>query len=102
MAGQRGGRGDVGVSAVTTEEVYSSKKEARACAELDAKLDRVTGKQRIPFAGRTATLSSTGRRMVEAAAQLVAACGSARVHVGAHTDPSTPQGSTPPSSAPGP
>lgn len=83
-----------GVSAVTTEEVYSSKKEARACAALDTKLDRATAKQRIPFAGRTATLTSTGRRMVEAAAQLVAACGSARVYVGAHTDPSTPQGST--------
>lgn len=83
-----------GVSAVSTEEVFGSKKEARACANLGAKLDRATGKQRIPFAGRTPTLTSTGRQMVEAAAELVAACGSARVYVGAHTDPSTPQGST--------
>lgn len=85
--------GVAGVSTVVTERVYTSKKEEKACTDLKGKLDRATGKQRIPFAGRTDRLTSTGQRMVVAAAELVAACGSARVYVGGHTDPTTPQGS---------
>ncbi len=83
-----------GVSAVTTERVFASKKEAQACAKLKSKLDKATGKQRIPFVGRTSRLTATGQAMVKEAARLVAACGSARVYVGAHTDSSTPRGST--------
>lgn len=83
-----------GVSAVTLEEVYSSKKEARACTGLGAKLDRATDNQRIPFVGESTRLTSSGRRMVLAAAELVSACGAARVYVGGHADPATVDGST--------
>ncbi len=83
-----------GVSSVSTKEVFGSKKEAKACTGLRGKLDRATNRQRIPFSGRTTRLTSAGQRMVVAAAKLVAACGSARVYVGAHTDSSTPGGST--------
>lgn len=83
-----------GVSDVATEQVYSSKKERRACTDLRGKLNRATGRQRIPFVGETPRLTPAGRRMVAAAAELVAACGSARVYVGGHTDSHTVDGST--------
>lgn len=83
-----------GVSGVASETVYSTKKEAQACTDLDRKLDRVTGRQRIPFPGGSTQLTSSGRGMVVAAARLVTACGSARVYVGGHTDSHTPNGST--------
>ncbi len=83
-----------GVSAVTTEQVYSSKKERQICANLDKKLDRATGGQRIPFSGESARLTSRGTQMVREAAKLVAACGTAKVYVGGHVDSRTPDGST--------
>jgi outer membrane protein OmpA-like peptidoglycan-associated protein len=86
--------GVAGVSTVTSEQAYASKKEARACNGFPGKLNRATGKQRIPFVGESPRLSSEGRRMVVRAAKLVAACGSAKVYVGGHTDPSTSDGGT--------
>ena len=83
-----------GVSGVSSDEVYSSKKEAQACTGLRAKLNKVTGQQRIPFAGESTRLTSAGQRMVVGAARLVAACGSAKVYVGGHTDSHTSDGST--------
>jgi outer membrane protein OmpA-like peptidoglycan-associated protein len=83
-----------GVSDVRTEEVYSSRKEARACTNLAGKLNRATGRQRIPFEGESTRLTEAGRRMVVAAARLVAACGTARVYVGGHTASQTFDGST--------
>ena len=83
-----------GVSGVRTEEVYSSKREAQACTNLAGKLNRVTGRQRIPFEGESTRLTVTGRRMVVEAARLVAACGTARVYVGGHTASQTFDGST--------
>lgn len=83
-----------GVSDVVTKEVYASKKEAQACTSLGRKLDQATDRQRIPFSGESAQLTTSGRRMVLAAAKLVSACGSAEVYVGGHTDPSTRDGST--------
>ena len=83
-----------GVAAVTLERVFSSKKEERACTGLEQKLNKVTGKQRIPFVGRTDKLTSAGTGMVRDAGKLVAACGSARVFVGGHTDEATSNGPT--------
>jgi outer membrane protein OmpA-like peptidoglycan-associated protein len=83
-----------GVAAVTLQQVYGSEKERKACTGLSAKLDRATKGQRIPFVGRTAQLTAAGTAMVRAAAKLVAACGSARVYVGGHTDESTSDGGT--------
>ena len=88
-----------GVAAVTLERVFSSKKEERACTNLEQKLNKVTGKQRIPFVGRTDKLTSAGTGMVREAGKLVAACAVvlpdlARVFVGGHTDEATSNGPT--------
>ena len=83
-----------GVATVTIEQVYASKKERLACTNLEGKLNRVTRKQRIPFVGRTDKLTSAGQSMVREAGKLVAACGSAVVFVGGHTDDSTSNGPT--------
>ena len=81
-----------GVAAVDLENVFASKQEERACTNLEAKLNRATRQQRIPFAGRSVQLTSAGEAMVREAGELVAACGSARVLVGGHTDDATPDG----------
>jgi len=83
-----------GVAAVTIEEVFASKKEQLACTNLEAKLNRATRRQRIPFLGRTAQLTPAGKSMVREAGKLVAACGSAVVLVGGHTDGATSDGPT--------
>ncbi len=83
-----------GVAAVTLERVFASKKERRACTDLQGKLDRATKRQRIPFVGRTDRLTPAGQAMVREAGRLVAACGSARVYVGGHTDEATNDGPT--------
>ena len=83
-----------GVAAVSVEQVFASKKEELACANLAAKLNRATHQQRIPFVGRTDKLTSAGEAMVREAGRLVAACGAAVVYVGGHTDDSTFNGST--------
>ncbi len=83
-----------GVAAVTLESVFASKKEQLACTNLEAKLNRATHQQRIPFVGRTDKLTPAGVSMVRTAGKLVAACGSAVVFVGGHTDDSTFDGST--------
>jgi outer membrane protein OmpA-like peptidoglycan-associated protein len=83
-----------GVSAVSAKLVYASYAEARDCANLQDKLDKATNKQRIPFQGQTAQLTSEGAAMLRAAGKLLDACGTAVVYVGGHTDPSTRYGST--------
>lgn len=83
-----------GVATVDLEQVFASKAEERACTNLERKLHAATNKQRIPFVGRTTRLTPAGQSMVRAAAKLVAACGSARVLVGGHTDDATPDGPT--------
>lgn len=83
-----------GVASVTIEEVFASKKEQLACTGLAGKLNRATGRQRIPFVGRTDRLTPAGQSMVREAGKLVAACGSAVVLVGGHTDSATPDGPT--------
>ena len=83
-----------GVSAVSAMLVYSSYAEARDCADLQAKLDKATGKQRIPFQGQTTRLTSEGVQMLRAVGKLLKACSTAVVYVGGHTDPGTRLGST--------
>jgi len=83
-----------GVAAVTLERVFASKREQRACSNLEQKLNRATRQQRIPFVGRTDKLTGPGAAMVRDAGKLVAACGSARVLVGGHTDEATSNGPT--------
>ena len=78
-----------GVAAVSLERVFASRKEQLACTNLDAKLNKVTRQQRIPFVRKTDRLTPEGEAMVRAAGKLVAACGSARVLVGGHTDEAT-------------
>lgn len=83
-----------GVSGVSTESVYASKAEARACQDIQDKLDRATGGQKIPFVGESATLSSSGVKMLGKVAVLLKACRAPDVVIGGHSDPSTPKGST--------
>lgn len=85
--------GDVpGVLAVRTESVYASAKEARACTDLQAKIDRATRNQRILFTPGSAQLTSAGQGMARETGRLLAACASASVVVGGHADGDTPDG----------
>ncbi|HET6562714.1 MAG TPA: OmpA family protein [Marmoricola sp.] len=81
-----------GVSAVKTTDVYANRAEARACAELQRKLDRATDGQRIGFEGSSTRLTASGRQAVTAVAGLLEACRPAVVTVGGHTDGSTYNG----------
>jgi outer membrane protein OmpA-like peptidoglycan-associated protein len=82
-----------GVMSAEAEEVYASAKEARACENMQSKIDRATNKQRIPFVGESARLSATGQAMVREVGRLLLACRAADVTVGGHTDSSTFDGS---------
>jgi outer membrane protein OmpA-like peptidoglycan-associated protein len=81
-----------GVLAVTTESVYASAKEARACGDLQAKLDKATNDQRILFTPGSARLTTSGADMVSATGRLLVACSPASVVVGGHADDDTPNG----------
>ncbi|CAA9371625.1 MAG: hypothetical protein AVDCRST_MAG47-1293 [uncultured Nocardioidaceae bacterium] len=83
-----------GVSAVSAMLVYASYAEARDCADLQAKLDKATGNQRIPFSGGSSEPSREGTQMLREVARLLEACESSVVYVGGHTDPGTRFGST--------
>jgi outer membrane protein OmpA-like peptidoglycan-associated protein len=81
-----------GVSAVKTAHAYANAAEARACNDLQKKLDRATRGQRIAFDGSSTRLTGAGQQMVSAVAKLLKACRSAGVVVGGHTDDSTDNG----------
>lgn len=83
-----------GVSAVSAKMVYASYAEARNCANLQAKLDKATHEQRIPFSGSSEKVTPEGDRMLRAVAKILDACKAAVVYVGGHTDPGTRYGST--------
>jgi outer membrane protein OmpA-like peptidoglycan-associated protein len=83
-----------GVLSVTATSVYASAKEARACAELQTKLDKATKNQRILFTPGSARLTGSGVGMVGAVGKLLTACGAASVVVGGHADEDTANGST--------
>ena len=83
-----------GVADLRVEQVYASEAEAKACADLQKKVDRATNKQRIPFVGTTARLTPAGQQMMREVGGLLDACGLATVTVGGHTDSSTSNGST--------
>lgn len=75
-----------GVASVQSSRGFASAAEKRACEGLQAKVDRATGQQRIPFVGTSAQLTSTGSRMVAQSARLLKACGPAVAVVGGHAD----------------
>jgi outer membrane protein OmpA-like peptidoglycan-associated protein len=75
-----------GVSTVSTVAVYASAAEARACKDLQKKVDRATGGQRITFAGASTQLTAEGRQRVLATAGLLRACPTAVATIGGHTD----------------
>jgi outer membrane protein OmpA-like peptidoglycan-associated protein len=78
-----------GVMAVETHSVYASRREARACANISGKLDRVTRQQRIGFTGTSTRLTAAGHAMVREAARLLTACRAVDAIVGGHVDSST-------------
>jgi outer membrane protein OmpA-like peptidoglycan-associated protein len=77
-----------GVMAVRTVNVYASAREARACADIDDKLDRATHQQRIPFLGSSTQLTGAGQAMVRQAARLLRSCRAVDAIVGGHVDSS--------------
>jgi outer membrane protein OmpA-like peptidoglycan-associated protein len=81
-----------GVSAVRATEVFANPAEARACTNLQRKLDRATRGQRIPFVGTSMSLTSEGTGRVREVAALLRACRPATATVGGHTDSSTNNG----------
>jgi outer membrane protein OmpA-like peptidoglycan-associated protein len=83
-----------GVSAVSAMLGYASYAEARDCADLQKKLDKVTRDQRIPFQGDSTRLSAGGSTMLREVSKILRACESAVFYVGGHTDPGTRFGST--------
>lgn len=83
-----------GVWRVVTEDVYASKKEERACTNIQAKLDKATKGQRIPFAGTSTSPTTAGKQMVSAVGALLRACRAAHVVVGGHADDAISNGST--------
>ena len=78
-----------GVSAVKTTGVFANAAEARACTDLQKKLDRATKGQHIGFDGSSTRLTASGRQMVAAVGALLKACPPATAVVGGHTDGST-------------
>src|SRR5699024_669150 len=78
-----------GVMSVDTENVYRSAREARACQDIQRKIDRATHNQRIPFSGSSTRLTPAGSGMVATVGKLLTACGAVSVTVGGHTDSST-------------
>lgn len=83
-----------GISDVEIENVFASKREAKTCATLQARIDRVTNKQRIPFEGTSLRLTAAGQRMLTEVGKLLKICGAATATVGGHTDDSTFNGAT--------
>ncbi len=83
-----------GVAAVETTQSFANAEQRRTCQALGRELDRATNDQRIPFAGETAQLTSEGRALVRAAAQVLTLCPVGDVVVGGHSDDDTPSGST--------
>lgn len=86
--------GVAGVAEVEVVRVYASAAEAKACKDLQKKIDRATDNQRIPFSGSSTRLTPAGEAMVREVGKLLDACGPAVVTVGGHTDSHTSNGST--------
>jgi outer membrane protein OmpA-like peptidoglycan-associated protein len=81
-----------GVSAVSTTDIFAGEAEAKACKNVQKKLDRATKGQRIPFDGASVQLTASGRQMVTAVGEVLSACRPATAVIGGHTDASTHNG----------
>jgi outer membrane protein OmpA-like peptidoglycan-associated protein len=77
-----------GVGAVDAERVAASAAEARACEDLQAKIDKVTETRGVLFPGGSASLSGTAASQVSAIAKLLVKCPSVAVTVDGHADAS--------------
>lgn len=83
-----------GISSVQVEKVFRSAKEAKACENVQTKIDRATKQQRIPFSGTSTRPTPAGEQMLRDVAQLLRACGAVNVIVGGHSDSATRGGPT--------
>lgn len=83
-----------GVGDVTGERVAASAAEAKACANLQNKIDGVADGRGIQFGGSGTTVSAAGRVAVKAIADLLVRCPSALVTAEGHVDASVLDGST--------
>lgn len=77
-----------GVGAVDAERVAASAAEARACEDLQAKIDKVTETRGVLFPGGSASLSGSASSQVSAIAKLLVKCPAATVKVDGHADAS--------------
>lgn len=77
-----------GVGAVDAERVAANAAEARACEDLQAKIDKVTETRGVLFPGGSASLSGSAASQVSSIAKLVVKCPSATVTVDGHADAS--------------
>jgi len=77
-----------GVGAVDAERVAANAAEARACEDLQAKIDKVTETRGVLFSGGSTTFTSAASGQVSAIAKLLVKCPSATVKVSGHADAS--------------
>jgi len=83
-----------GIGKVDVEQVARNAAEARACDDLQAKIDNVTKGRGIPFDGSSASLSGSSAAAVRTIAKLLVHCPSAMVAANGYTDGSVLRGST--------
>lgn len=81
-----------GIGDIRVENVAANAREARACDELQTKVDRALGGRGIAFAGASTRLTGAGLSAVRAVGKVLAACPSADVVAEGHTDPSVLNG----------
>ena len=83
-----------GIGKVDVEHVARNAAEARACDDLQAKIDNVTRSRGIGFAGSSSSLSGSSVAAVHTIAKLLVRCPSALVAANGYTDGSVLHGST--------
>lgn len=77
-----------GIGPVDAERVAASAAEARACEELQAKIDKVTQTRGVLFAGGSTSISGAAASQVSAIGKLLVKCPPATVTVDGHADAS--------------
>jgi outer membrane protein OmpA-like peptidoglycan-associated protein len=92
-AGQAAGT-VAGLGGVEIEHVARNKAEARACADLQGKIDAAVSARGLTFSQRSADLTRPSVSAVRSVARLLARCPSAVVVAEGHTDSMTVKGST--------
>jgi outer membrane protein OmpA-like peptidoglycan-associated protein len=83
-----------GLGDIEVKHVARNAAEARACEDLQTKIDSATGGRGVRFEGSSTSLSGAGAASVHAIAKLLVRCPSADVVANGYTDGSVLNGST--------